>query len=448
MISIFKKWIKGASLVTDAGWGDSGKGKVVSSLDPQICAKIIGGHNAGHTIVTDKGEFGLGLVPSTITNPKVLNIIGPEVVINPFFLANEIKTLRKRRVRVDKNNFAFDFRSHLILPWHEIRDALSEEARGKAAVGSLHLGVGWAYSDRINRRGLRFLDLTAKDWKKRVGREAKNQKSVIEEMRRDVKRKTGKKSKVDTTINLAKLLRALEKVRKMLIPLSKNTIEIIWQAIDKNKKILFEDSHGAMLEVSHGSWPFTTGVNTALGAIHRSFGGKAVKSLTKTITVVKAYQTRVGGGPMPTENKGKLGNFLQIQGGEVGTRSGRKRRCGPLDIPLIRYGLNVIGASSNDEIALTKLDVLTRLPEIKVCIAYKLGSKKYATSPATDAEFLLKVKPVYAILPGWSEDISEIKRFKDLPQNAQKYVKFVESKIGRKITLVGVGKHKNAKILP
>lgn len=447
MQSIFKSWTKGSVLLTDAGWGDSGKGKCVSALTPDISAKIIGGHNAGHTIVTDKGEFGLGLVPSTIFNPKTLNLIGPEVVINPFFLINEIKKLNDGGIKVTPKNLTFDLKSHLVLPWHEIRDALSEEARGKAAIGSLHLGVGWTYSDRINRRGLTFFDLFADDWKARFKKEFENQKAVIEDMQRDVKRKTGIKSVTPVKIDESDLFKKLSKARKFLQPYAGNTVKIVWDGIDKGKKILFEDSHGAMLDVNHGSWPYTTGVNTGLGAVHRSFGGKAVRSVVKTITAMKAYQTRVGGGPMPTEDFGKLGEYLVTKGGEIGTRSGRKRRCGAIDIPLLYYGLNAAGSIAGDEIALTKLDVLTGLKKIPVCVAYKIGGDIFPKSPRVDADFLSKVKPVFKVLPGWSEDITKAKRFSDLPRTAQNYIKFIETKLGRKITFIGVGKHKDAKIL-
>ena len=195
-MSIFKKWEKGSVLITDAGWGDSGKGKCVSYLTPDIGAKIIGGHNAGHTVLTNKGEFGLGLVPSTIIRGAPLNIIGPEVVINPIFLAREIQGLVKSGVKITPKNLMIDPRSHVIVRWHEIRDALSEEARGKEAIGSLHLGVGWAFSDRVNRRGIRLGDILARNWKKRVLAELAIQKGVIADMARDVKRKTSKESKV------------------------------------------------------------------------------------------------------------------------------------------------------------------------------------------------------------------------------------------------------------
>lgn len=447
MTSIFKFWQEGSILVTDAGWGDSGKGKCVSALKPDICAKIIGGHNAGHTILTDKGLFGLGLIPSTITDPKVLNIIGQEVVINPFFLIEEINKLNKAGVKVNSNNLKIDFRSHLVLPWHELRDTLSEEARGKAAIGSLHLGVGWAFSDRINRRGLRLLDLMDKDWKEKVKNELANQLGIIDDMKNEVLRKTGKKSQVDGNINYKKLIQKLAKSRNTLKPYTANTIDIIWKAIDKNKKILFEDSHGAMLDVSHGSWPFTTGVNTSLGAVQRSFGGKATKSLTETIACIKAYQTRVGGGPMPTENVQSLGKYLQEKGGEVGTRSGRARRCGPIDLPLLKYGLDIAGLDNADEIALTKLDVLTGLKQIPVCVSYFVNKRYYKKPPQVDANFLIKVKPVYKLLDGWDEDISNIRSFTKLPPNAQKYILFLEKHLTSRITFIGVGQHKNAIIL-
>lgn len=447
MISIFKKWEKGSVLLTDAGWGDSGKGKCASALIPDFSAKIIGGHNAGHTVVTDTYSIGLGLIPSTVIYPKTINVIGQEVVINPFFLINEINSLKKLGIHLNPDNLLIDLNSHIIMPWHEIRDALSEESRGKAAIGSLHLGVGWTYSDRVNRRGLRLQDLITSDWKERIINELKNQNGVIEDMKQDVKRKTGKESTLKTTINKKELIEKLSKTRNILKKHSKNTVSYIWNAIDKNKKILFEDSHGAMLEISHGSWPYTTGVNTALGALHRSFGGKAIKSLSKTVISVKSYQTRVGGGPLPTENNKKLGKHLQEKGGEFGTRSGRARRCGPIDLPALRYGLNIIGAEKKDEIALTKIDVLTGLKEIPICTSYSHKGITYQTPPTMNAEFISKVKPIYKTFSGWSEDITKIDSFSNLPKEAQKYIEFIEKNLNVPITMIGTGKNKNAVIL-
>lgn len=447
MISIFKSWKEGSVLVTDAGWGDSGKGKVVSALKPDISAKIIGGHNAGHTVVTDNGELGLGLIPSSVIYPGTLNIIGQEVVINPAFLINEIKSLRKFKINLTPNNLAIDPRSHIIMPWHEIRDALSEEARGKAAVGSLHLGVGWAYSDRINRRGLRLVDLFSPDWKERIKKELAGQIYVIEDMRKDVKRKTGISAKTNTTLNEKEIFKLAEEARRSLKKYSQNTIDLVWNAIDKKAKIFFEDSHGAMLDVAHGSWPFTTGVNTGLGSVYRSFGGKAVKSIVKTVVCTKAYQTRVGGGPMPTEDFKKFGNYVREKGHEVGTRSGRARRCGAFDIPLLSYGYNVLGLTPNDEIALTKLDVLTGLNKIPVCTAYIYNKKTYKVAPNADAKFLEKVKPKLSNLAGWKSEISEARKLADLPKKAADYVNFLDKHLNPKITFVGVGKHKDAFVL-
>lgn len=447
MNSIFKRWRGGAILLTDAGWGDSGKGKCVSALAPEIGAKIIGGHNAGHTVVTDKGELGLGLVPSTIIHPGTLNILGQEVVINPLFLLNEIEKLKEFGIRVSPKNFLIDPRAHLVMPWHEIRDALSEEARGKLAIGSLHLGVGWTYSDRINRRGLRLLDILGSDWKEKIKLEYKNQLGVIDDASRDVKRKTGKASRVKTDLTLRRVLE-VAKEAKRLAAFAANTTEIIWRAVDKNAKILFEDSHGAMLDVAHGSWPFTTGVNTGLGGLYRSFGGKAVRSLRKIVVCSKAYQTRVGGGPMPTEDFGKFGEYVRQKGHEIGTRSGRARRCGAFDAPLVKYGLNALGLSADDEIALTKLDVLSGLAVIPVCVSYVYKKRDYKMTPSTSADFLQKVKPRIVKVKGWQEDISAVRRFRDLPKEAQDYASFIEKLLERKITFIGVGKHKDAKILP
>jgi len=446
MTSVFKDWKRDSILVTDAGWGDSGKGKVVSALVPEIAAKVIGGHNAGHTVVTDKGELGLGLVPSSVIFPNVLNLIGQEVVINPIFLMNEITKLKAFGIKMSAKNFKIDPRSHLIMPWHEVRDALSEEARGKNAVGSLHLGVGWAYSDRVNRRGLRLLDLFESDWQDRIKKEWENQMAVIDEMRREVKRKTGIFSNIKVSLEEKEIIKLIEEPRKTLKGFLANTLEIVWKAIDKRTKILFEDSHGAMLDVCHGSWPFTTGVTTGLAGVYRSFGGKAVKSIKKTIVCMKAYQTRVGGGPMPTEDFGEFGTYVREKGHEIGTRSGRSRRCGSLDLPLLSYGFNVLGLNLDDEVAITKMDVLSGLDKIPVCVGYIFGKKIFKIIPSADAAFLGKVKPKIINLAGWKEDISGARNFKDLPREAKNYIDFVQKNLSSKITFIGVGKHKDAKI--
>lgn len=447
MISIFKSWKKGSILVTDAGWGDSGKGKVVSALKPQIAVKIIGGHNAGHTVVTSKGELGLGLVPSSVIQPGVINVIGQEVVINPSFLIDEIKKIREFGIKLNSSNLLIDPRSHLIFPWHQIRDALNEEWRQKSAVGSLHLGVGWAYSDRINRRGLRLLDILETDWKAKVRIELRSQTAVIDGLKNEVYKKTGIKSKIKIELNEKEIFNLVEVAGNFLRSFTANTQEFVWKAIDKQSKILFEDSHGALLDITHGSWPYTTGVNTGLGAVYRSFGGKAVKSILKTIVCTKAYQTRVGGGPMPTENYGRFGNFVQKTGGEFGTRSGRPRRCGPIDIPILNYGYKILGLGPTDEIAITKLDVLSGLAKLPICCVYKVGNKIYDSSPSAEPWFLSKVKTKIKVLPGWSREISNIKSFVDLPKEARRYIKFLEKSFSRKITFVGVGKHKDSYII-
>ena len=447
MTSIFQAWSKGSVLITDAGWGDSGKGKVVSALSPQIGVKVIGGHNAGHSVVTDKGELGLGLVPSSIIYPRTLSVIGQEVVVNPLFLINEMKSIRKFGIKLTPKNLFIDPRSHIIMPWHEIRDALSEEARGSGAVGSLHLGVGWAYSDRINRRGLRLIDIYDTNWKEKIKKEYFTQLGVIEDMRKDVKRKTGKISKLRFNLKEKEMIRIAGTARRNLKPYSANTIEIVWKAIDKNAKILFEDSHGAMLDVAHGSWPFTTGVNTGLGGVYRSFGGKAVKNIVRTVVCSKAYQTRVGGGPMPTEDFKNFGQHVREKGYEFGTRSGRPRRCGAIDIPLLSYGYKILGLTRSDEIAITKLDVLTGLKKIPVCTQYSYKNKIYKVTPNADAAFLEKVKPKISYLSGWDDTISSARSFKNLPTPAQKYISFLQKHIEPKITFIGIGKHKDAYVL-
>ncbi|OGM24994.1 hypothetical protein A2627_04995 [Candidatus Woesebacteria bacterium RIFCSPHIGHO2_01_FULL_39_28] len=446
--SIFKKWEHGSVLVTDAGWGDNGKGKTISYLDAQFGARCVGGHNAGHTVVTDKGEFGLGLTPCTILNPGCFNVIGQDVVIDPVFLKNEIENLVKFGVTVTSKNLAIDENSHLVMPWHGIRDALSEESKGKTAVGSLHLGIGWSFIDRMDRKGLKISDLMAKDTHLRIKNELNRQMGLIEEMKLRVHLMTGSKSKVDDNMSATKITRAYLAAADFLSKYVNNTRKIIYDAISAKKRILFEDAHGTMLDISHGTWPYTTGAHVGLGGVYDSFGGKAVRSIKKIVVSMKAYQTRVGGGPIPTEDLDVFGKIVFERGHEFGTRSGRARRCGPIDIPLNRFGLDVIGAFPEDEIALTKLDVLDTLDEIPVCVAYKIGSKTYTHIPNGSAEFVQKVKPVYVVLRGWKKDTTNIRKFSDLPKEARDYVLFLRKHLNQPITMIGVGKHKDAVILP
>lgn len=448
--SAFQELPPGVSLMSDAGWGDNGKGKVATAMPtPDVGLKDIGGHNAGHNIVTDLGEFGLGLVPSTIIHPETRNLIGQEVVLNPMFLKDEIEMLRRGGIDVSPKNLMIDPRSHLVLPWHEVRDALSEEERGADNIGSLHLGVGWTYSDRVNRRGLRVVDLMRDDWRDKVAEEHDKQRVVIDEMVVRVRNKFGD-SKTKTDVSETQLYESLEFAREYLRPFVGNTMQEAWLAVDQGKTLLAEDSHGALLDVSDGTWPYATGVSVGLSGLHKSFGGKVARAVSKMVIAMKPYQTRVGGGPLPSDTSEikNFGNYVREKGQERGTRSKRERRCGAFDGPANRYGLDVLGAGEDDEVALTKLDILSGLDEIPVCIAYEVDGIRYSTAPQMDAQFLSKVKPIFVWLKGWKEDISHMRDFRDLPEQAKAYVRFLQEVTGKKISLIGTGKHKDDYILP
>ncbi len=415
-------------------WGDEGKGRIVDLLAnrARLVIRYGGGNNAGHTVINDLGTFKLHLVPSGIFDPNTVNIIGSGVVIDPEVLINEITALQSRGVQTAK--LFISERAHIIMPYHVMQDQLQERSRGDGKIGTTGRGIGPAYADKMDRTGIRAGDLLHEETL--LGR----LRGVLEEKNRILTRLYGAQplSLHDT------YLRYLEYGRQLADHIT-NTHPIIYRALEKDLPVLLEGAQGALLDVDHGTYPYVTSSSPgAAGACQGS--GIGPTRLNSVVGVFKAFSTRVGEGPFPTEVAGAEADALRQLGtpwAEVGTTTGRLRRVGWFDAVLARYAAQV---NSIDTVALTKLDVLDSLPMIKICVGYKLHDAELDYPPATTA-VLAQVEPIYEELPGWQTPTSHIRRFRDLPETAQAYVARLCQLIGARLGLVSVGPERDQTIM-
>ncbi|MGA0733777.1 MAG: adenylosuccinate synthase [Candidatus Nanopelagicales bacterium] len=423
-----------ALVIVGAQWGDEGKGKATDLLGNRVdyVVRYQGGNNAGHTVVIDtsKGaeKFALHLLPSGILTPKVIPVIGNGVVIDPGVLLQEIDGLNQRGVDTSKLLISHD--AHLITPYHVILDKTIERFLGKAKIGTTGRGIGPAYSDKISRIGIRVQDLYDESilrQKVEGSLVAKNQVLV----------KVYNRSEINANEVVDQLLTYAEKIK----PYVANTSLILNEALSQNKTVLLEGGQGTLLDVDHGTYPFVTSSNPTAGGAATGSGIGPTK-ITRVIGILKAYTTRVGSGPFPTELFDENGERLREIGGERGTTTGRPRRCGWFDAPVAKYASRVNGLT---DIFLTKLDVLSGFDQIPVCVAYEIDGKQTEEIPATQTEFH-HAKPVYEYLPGWKEDISKARSIEDLPKNAQNYLNFLEEVSKAPISAIGVGQHRDAVI--
>ncbi len=423
-----------ALVIVGAQWGDEGKGKATDLLGNRVdyVVRYQGGNNAGHTVVidTEKGaeKFALHLLPSGILTPKVIPVIGNGVVIDPGVLLQEIDGLNQRGVDTSKLLISHD--AHLITPYHVILDKTIERFLGKAKIGTTGRGIGPAYSDKISRIGIRVQDLYDESilrQKVEGALVAKNQVLV----------KVYNRSEINANEIVDQLLTYAEKIK----PYVANTSLTLNNALSQNKTVLLEGGQGTLLDVDHGTYPFVTSSNPTAGGAATGSGIGPTK-ITRVIGILKAYTTRVGSGPFPTELFDEDGERLREIGGERGTTTGRPRRCGWFDAPVAKYASRVNGLT---DIFLTKLDVLSGFKQIPVCVAYEIDGKQTEEIPATQTEFH-HAKPVYEYLPGWNEDISKARSIEDLPKNAQKYLSFLEDVSKAPISAIGVGQHRDAVI--
>lgn len=413
-------------------WGDEGKGKIIDVLAPDVdfIVRFQGGNNAGHTVWIKDEKFILHLIPSGILRPGKQCVIGNGVVIDPCILFQEINNLEKRKVKV-KGRLFISEEAHLIFPYHRLLDKLKEIQRGDARIGTTGRGIGPAYIDKVTRTGIRVVDLLYPNlFKQKL-------KVNVEEINRILKG-----FYKEPTISYDKLLKEYLGYASKLKSYITNTSILLNNAISKKKNILFEGAQGTLLDVDFGTYPFVTSSNSTAGGACIGTGVGPTK-MDRVIGVVKVYTTRVGEGPFPTEFSAILNAQIRERGGEYGATTGRPRRCGWLDMVMVKHAVTVNGIA---EVALTKLDVLSGLKKIKICVAYKYKNKTLKTFP-TNIELLKKVKPVYQELPGWDEDITEIKKFNDLPKNARQYVKRIEKISGTKARVIAVGLERDQRIL-
>ena len=419
-------------VVIGSQWGDEGKGKIVDWLSSQadIVIRFQGGHNAGHTLVIDGVTYKLRLLPSGIVRKKKISIIGNGVVIDPWALIDEIKEIKLKGIDISQTNLIISESANLILPFHKEMDEIREDAAGKAKIGTTRRGIGPAYEDKVGRRSIRVMDLLSeKNLDNRL-------KTVL--MHHNAIRK-----------GLGKSIYQKDKLKKDLMKIAPEILKYsqpVWKKIDefkkKGKKILFEGAQGILLDVDHGTYPFVTSSNTVASAAATG-SGCGPNSINYVLGITKAYTTRVGEGPFPTELKDSIGEHLGTKGKEFGTVTSRKRRCGWFDGVLVRQTIKISGI---DGIALTKLDVLDELDEIKMCVAYELKGKKIDYLPAA-VDDQIDVKPIYKTFKGWKSSTKGVKKFSDLPSNAKIYISELEKFIQSKVSSISTSPERNDTIL-
>ncbi len=418
-------------VVVGAQWGDEGKGKIVDWLchRADVVVRFQGGHNAGHTLVVGNTTYKLALLPSGLVQGK-LSIIGNGVVVDPWHLVEEIEKLRAQGVNVSPDNLVLADNASLILPLHRELDVAREGAAGAGRIGTTGRGIGPAYEDKVGRRAVRVADLAdaeALEWK--IGRLLTHHNSL----RRGLDL---------PEIDADALKRELVAIGPKVLPYAQPAWRVLEKQRSDSKKILFEGAQGALLDVDHGTYPFVTSSNVVAGQAAAG-SGVGPGAISYVLGLVKAYTTRVGEGPFPTELDDDIGRRLGEVGREFGTNTGRARRCGWFDAVLVRQSIALSGI---DGIALTKLDVLDGLPEIKICVGYTLGGRTYDHLPSGLRD-QAAVQPVYESLPGWSESTKGVRSSKDLPANAIKYIRRIEELIGCPAALVSTSPEREDVIL-
>jgi len=419
-------------VVVGSQWGDEGKGKIVDwlSSEADVVIRFQGGHNAGHTLVIDGVTYKLRLLPSGIVRKNKISVIGNGVVIDPWALINEIDEIKSKGIHVDESNLIISESATLILPFHVEMDEIREDAAGNAKIGTTRRGIGPAYEDKVGRRSIRVIDLLSEEnLDKRLDNVLIHHNAI----------RKGLGKKVFEKENLKKeLLKIAPKILRFSQP--------VWKKIEEfkkeNKKILFEGAQGILLDVDHGTYPFVTSSNTVASSAATG-SGCGLNSINYVLGITKAYTTRVGEGPFPTELKDEIGNHLGDKGHEFGTVTSRKRRCGWFDGVLVRQTIKISGI---DGIALTKLDVLDELDKINLCVAYELNGKKIDYFPAALKD-QLNVKPVFKKFEGWKSKTQGIKKFDDLPEKAKIYVKAIEEFIETKISSISTSPEREDTIL-
>jgi adenylosuccinate synthase len=421
------------TLVLGAQWGDEGKGKIVDILskDADIVARYQGGANAGHTVVFNGKKFILHLIPSGILNPNSFCIIGNGVVIDPYALLEEIDLLGKFNISVD-NRLLISNKAHLILPYHKILDKVSEECSEKS-IGTTGRGIGPAYVDKFARCGIRVSEILhpeilknhlEKNFKEKIQLITKYYGKEVEEQ--------------DYNRQISEYLEALNKIKQYVA----DTTFFINRQIKDGKKVLIEGAQGTLLDVDHGTYPFVTSSNPTSGGACTGLGIPPTV-ITNIIGVTKAYTTRVGNGPFPTELKDETGEIIRKNGFEYGSTTGRPRRCGWLDLVALKYSIMINGINS---LALTKIDVLSSFSEIKVCVKYQIDGNETTEFPS-DSIILDNAKPIYQVLPGWNKSLAGINAYENLPSETKEYIKFIEDYLQIPVNIISTSPERTDTII-
>jgi adenylosuccinate synthase len=414
--------------ILGAQWGDEGKGKIVDLITPKfsLVARYQGGHNAGHTVYVNGTKFVLRLIPSGILHPGVTCVIGNGVVIDPAALFAEIDELAGHGIDVGSRIVISD-KAHLILPYHRDLDLLAEARRGERKIGTTSRGIGPAYEDKIARRGIRVGDLA-------------DQAGLEQEVRDNVNARN--RLVQENPMDPRAVLDQLRLHGERLKPWVRDVSLMLSQAMRDGQSILFEGAQGTLLDIDHGTYPYVTSSNASIGGVCTGLGIPP-KAINGVLGVAKAYTTRVGAGPLPTELFGDMGNRLRESGNEYGTVTGRPRRCGWYDAVAVRYGVRINGL---DALALTKLDVLDGLEQVDICTAYTCGSRTLTEFPSDLAQ-LAACKPVYESMPGWSTPVRSARRWTDLPDAARRYIARLEEVSGVQAAIVSTGSERDDTII-
>jgi adenylosuccinate synthase len=419
-------------VVVGAQWGDEGKGKIVDWLSERadVVVRFQGGHNAGHTLVIGGKTFKLSLLPSGVVRPGKLAVIGNGVVIDPWALADEIGRLAEQGVTIDPSNLRIAENATLILPLHRELDQMRESAAGAGKIGTTGRGIGPAYEDKVGRRAIRVQDL-------------KNLSTLGPKVERIlVHHNALRRGLGQPEIDQAQLMSELTEIAPKLLPF----VDVVWDLLDKarrdGKRILFEGAQGALLDIDHGTYPFVTSSNT-VAAQAATGSGLGPRAIGNVLGIAKAYTTRVGSGPFPTELENEIGQLIGERGKEFGVVTGRKRRCGWFDACLVRQTVKFCGI---DGIALTKLDVLDGFDEIRVCVGYRLDGERIDKLPAGQ-NAQARVEPIYEVLEGWSETTRGARSWGELPAQAVKYVRHIEELIECPVTLLSTSPERDDTIL-
>lgn len=412
-------------IVLGAQWGDEGKGKMTDYLaeEANVVVRYQGGNNAGHTVEVGDKQYKLHLIPSGILHDEKLNVIGNGVVIDPVAFFSEIDYLQEEGVKVNPEKLIVSDRAHIIMPYHKILDKLKEQARGKNDIGTTGKGIGPCYTDKFERCGIRVCDLIDKEvFKEKLSEniEMKN-KYIVNVFGGEA-------------LNFDEIYEEYSKYGERLKPFVRDTSVTVYNEIKENKSVLFEGAQGMLLDIDYGTYPFVTSSNTTAGGVANGVG-IGPNMITNAVGIAKAYTTRVGKGPFPTELENETGEWIREKGHEYGVTTGRSRRCGWLDIVILKTSVRVSGLTS---LAVTKIDTLAGLEKVKMCVGYKFNDEVIDYFPAS-LEDLAKCEPIYEEFDGWDESVAEARSYDELHPNARKYLERIEELTETRISIVSVG---------